>query len=49
MSVCATQDPVELKQGQRRVACWLHGPEGKIPPGGKAPLDRGEIAVAEEA
>jgi oligopeptide/dipeptide ABC transporter ATP-binding protein len=49
MSVCATQDPVELKQGQRRVACWLHGPEGKISPGGKAPLDRGEIAVAEEA
>jgi len=49
MKVCADIDPVEVRQGGRRVSCWLHGPEGQIPPGGKAALKRGEIAVAEEA
>jgi peptide/nickel transport system ATP-binding protein len=61
MRVCAEKDPIEvhLDRGQKdaesgdatpqRVLCWLHGPEGEIPPGGKEPLDREEIAVAEEA
>jgi hypothetical protein len=33
----------------RRVQCWLHGPEEEIPPGEAAGLDREEIAVADEA
>ena len=33
----------------RRVLCWLHGPEREIPEGGTAPLEREQIAVAEEA
>jgi oligopeptide/dipeptide ABC transporter ATP-binding protein len=50
MQVCAAIHPIEVEPGPgRRVSCWLHGPEGKIPPGGKAPLERGEIALAEEA
>jgi peptide/nickel transport system ATP-binding protein len=36
-------------QGGQRVACWLHGPEDEIPEGGTEPLEREEIAVAEEA
>ena len=38
----------EIEEG-RRVLCWLHGPEELIPEGGHAPLEREEIAVAEEA
>jgi oligopeptide/dipeptide ABC transporter ATP-binding protein len=55
MRVCAEIDPVEVTleraggDSRRRVACWLHGPEGRIPPGGKAPLEREKIAIAEEA
>jgi hypothetical protein len=29
--------------------CWLHGPQAEIPDGGTVPLEREEIAVAEEA
>jgi oligopeptide/dipeptide ABC transporter ATP-binding protein len=50
MRVCAEIHPVETERsGAGRVYCWLHGPEGRIPPGGTEPLERGEIAVAEEA
>ena len=49
MRVCADRDPIEVRTGEQRVLCWLHGPEGEIPPGGKAPLERTEIGVAEEA
>jgi hypothetical protein len=35
--------------GGQRVACWLHGPEEEIPERGKEPLERAEIAIAEEA
>ena len=50
MVVCATKDPVELALGDgRRVLCWLHGPERAIPEGGTTPLEREEIAVADEA
>jgi peptide/nickel transport system ATP-binding protein len=31
------------------VSCWLHGPKEEIPPGGEEPLERDEIALAEEA
>jgi peptide/nickel transport system ATP-binding protein len=50
MQVCAAKDPreVTLETGQR-VLCWLHGPEAEIPEGATAPLEREEIAVAEEA
>jgi oligopeptide/dipeptide ABC transporter ATP-binding protein len=36
-------------EGGQRVACWLHGPEDEIPEGGTEELERGEIAIAEEA
>jgi peptide/nickel transport system ATP-binding protein len=53
MGVCAAREPVELEveggETPHRAACWLHGPEAQIPPGGTAPLERGEIAIAEEA
>jgi oligopeptide/dipeptide ABC transporter ATP-binding protein len=49
MRVCSEVHPVEIDLDGRRVSCWLHGPEGRIPAGGKAPLERGEIAIAEEA
>ena len=50
MVVCAGQEPIEQAlDGGRRVLCWLHGPEERLPEGGAAPLEREEIAVAEEA
>ena len=50
MVVCAVESPIEqtLDRG-RRVLCWLHGPEERIPAGGTSELEREEIAVAEEA
>jgi hypothetical protein len=36
-------------EGDRRVECWLHGPEEQIPEGTTAPLERERIAVADEA
>jgi peptide/nickel transport system ATP-binding protein len=53
MRVCADRHPIEVRTGDgagsQRVSCWLHGPEEEIPEGGKEPLPRGEIALAEEA
>ena len=50
MVVCATTAPIEQRlEGDRRVLCWLHGPEEKIPPDGTSALEREEIAVADEA
>jgi peptide/nickel transport system ATP-binding protein len=50
MRVCAEIHPIEvLKDGGRRVECWLHGPQDQVPPGGDEPLEREEIAIAEEA
>jgi oligopeptide/dipeptide ABC transporter ATP-binding protein len=50
MKVCAEKFPVPtLTQNQQRVECWLHGPASEIPPGGEQPLEREEIAIAEEA
>jgi peptide/nickel transport system ATP-binding protein len=50
MRLCAVKHPVEVRlEDSRRVECWLHGPEEEISPGGTEPLERGRIAVAEEA
>ena len=50
MVVCPVKDPIEQEiGGGRRVLCWLHGPERAMPAGGERKLERGEIAVAEEA
>jgi peptide/nickel transport system ATP-binding protein len=49
MWVCL-QDPIEQRlDDDRRVQCWLHGPEERIPEGGTEELEREEIALAEEA
>jgi len=50
MRVCPARDPIETRpEADRRVLCWLHGPEDDVPPGGTVPLERQEIAIAEEA
>jgi peptide/nickel transport system ATP-binding protein len=50
MEVCPRKSPIPVKlEGDRRVECWLHGPEGEIPPGTSRPMERGRIAVADEA
>jgi peptide/nickel transport system ATP-binding protein len=49
MRVCAERHPIEVHRGTQRVSCWLHGPEDLVPPGGGASLERGVVAVAEEA
>ena len=44
------KDPVTVTtEHGSTVACWLHGPEELIPPGGTAPLTREEISIADEA
>jgi peptide/nickel transport system ATP-binding protein len=50
MKVCPQKDPVAVTtEHGSTVACWLHGPEELIPPGGTAPLVREEISLADEA
>jgi peptide/nickel transport system ATP-binding protein len=50
MNVCATTNPVDIERpGGGRVECWLVGPEDRIPPGGKQPLEREELTVVDEA
>ncbi len=50
MRVCSVLDPVEVKTpGGHRVACWLHGPETEIPPGGAQKVMPSDIPAAEEA
>jgi peptide/nickel transport system ATP-binding protein len=50
MKVCPERFPVQVRPGgERRVECWLHGPDELIPEGGTAPMEREEIAVADEA
>ena len=50
MRVCSTKDPIEISIAAGHVTeCWLHGPEDEVPTGGEQPLEREEIAVAEEA
>jgi peptide/nickel transport system ATP-binding protein len=50
MRVCAHKQPLDVSpSAARRVQCWLHGPEEEIPPGETAPLERAELAYADEA
>jgi peptide/nickel transport system ATP-binding protein len=50
MRVCSTKHPIEVQVADSHVTeCWLHGPEDQIPDGGEQPLEREEIAMAEEA
>ncbi len=50
MLVCSSKHPIEVSfEGGRRVSCWLHGPVDEIPEGATLPLEREQIAVAEEA
>jgi peptide/nickel transport system ATP-binding protein len=50
MRVCPLKAPVEQRlEDGRRVQCWRHGPAEAIPDGGTEPLEREEIAVANEA
>ncbi len=50
MRVCAQVEPVGVATTEAQtVNCWLHGPKHLIPAGGSEPLERGEIAIAEEA
>jgi peptide/nickel transport system ATP-binding protein len=50
MTVCPQRHPpVVTTELNQQVACWLHGPEDQIPPGGTAPLEREAIGVADEA
>jgi peptide/nickel transport system ATP-binding protein len=50
MRVCAAKDPIEVTAATgQRVSCWLHGPEDELPEGGTEPLEREQIAAAEEA
>ena len=50
MEVCARRVPVTVGSSfGHDVACWLHGPAELIPAGGTIPLERQEIARADEA
>jgi peptide/nickel transport system ATP-binding protein len=50
MRVCNTVDPVETRDAAGlRVECWLHGPDDQIPDGGRQPLERRELSLADEA
>ena len=44
------EDPVEeALDGGRRVLCWLHTPDEHVGAVDRQPLEREELAVAEEA
>jgi oligopeptide/dipeptide ABC transporter ATP-binding protein len=50
MRICAWKQPIDVRPADdRRVQCWLHGPDAEIPPGEDVELERGELAVADEA
>ncbi|MDX6211868.1 MAG: hypothetical protein QOF82_955 [Frankiales bacterium] len=50
MHVCASRVPVTVGSSfGHDVACWLHGPGELIPADGTRPLEREEIAHADEA
>ena len=49
MKVCPERFPQPMDVGEQRVECWLHGPNELIPYGGREPLIREEITVADEA
>jgi peptide/nickel transport system ATP-binding protein len=48
--VCISKPPIEQGlENDRRVLCWLHGPEQQIPEGGTQKLEGREVGVADEA
>lgn len=50
MLVCRDLDPPPTEPALRReVRCWLRGPDAAIPEGGREPLEREEVALADEA
>jgi peptide/nickel transport system ATP-binding protein len=50
MRVCTEVDPIAVAPAPgREVSCWLHGPRDQIPAEGEEPLERRELAIAEEA
>ena len=50
MRVCISRPPIEQRlENDRRVLCWLHGPEQQIPEGGTQKLEGREVGVADEA
>jgi oligopeptide/dipeptide ABC transporter ATP-binding protein len=50
LEVCPRKFPIPVRlDGDREVECWLHGPEREIPAGTGRPLEREELAVADEA
>jgi peptide/nickel transport system ATP-binding protein len=50
MRVCISKPPIEQGlENDRRVLCWLHGPEQQIPEGGTQKLEGREVGVADEA
>lgn len=48
MTVCE-QFPRPVQRDDQVVECWLHGPDDLIGPDGRAPLQREELTVADEA
>ena len=50
MKICAERPPVEEElDGRRRVLCWLHTLDEHVAPEDRRPLEREQLAVAEEA
>ena len=50
MQICVARSPIEQRpEDERRVSCWLHGPQAQIPEGATLQLEREEIGVADEA
>jgi peptide/nickel transport system ATP-binding protein len=50
MRVCAQIEPIDQDLAwAHRASCWLNGPTDRIPPEGTEPLEREELAVADEA
>ena len=49
MTVCAELLPPTVHDYTHDVACWLRVPDHLVPAGGSAPLEREEIARADEA
>src|SRR5690606_24747874 len=49
MRVCREKFPRPTTVGSARVECWLHGPDGLVPPGGREPLEREEATLADNA
>ena len=50
MQVCRRKTPPMVRlDADHRAACWRNGPSDAIPAGGRAPLPREEVDVADEA